>query len=52
MFSCFFVVGMKWKQGQWSNEEVAILQKNINAYCQVCETTSLLNNYYQLGSNS
>ncbi|GFR59312.1 cyclin-D-binding Myb-like transcription factor 1, partial [Elysia marginata] len=26
--------GLKWKQGQWTKEEVEILEENINSYCK------------------
>ena len=36
------MVGATWKQGQWTKEEVDILQNNINRYCEV-------NFYYIIG---
>jgi hypothetical protein len=33
---CFFLcVGHSWKQGQWTKEEVELLQNNITQYCEV-----------------
>lgn len=29
------ILGVSWKQGQWINEEVEILQSNIINYCKV-----------------
>lgn len=29
------IPGVSWKQGQWTNEEVEILQSNITNYCKV-----------------
>ena len=28
-------LGHSWKQGQWSKDEVALLQDNISTYCKV-----------------
>jgi hypothetical protein len=30
------LVGASWKKGQWTTEEVSILQSNISNYCKVC----------------
>lgn len=34
-YDIFILSGQRWKQGQWSKDEVDILQNNINTYCKV-----------------
>lgn len=38
------IPGVSWKQGQWTNEEVEILQSNITNYCKVGTQHVVLDN--------